>query len=98
MNHLVLSARLVERGALRTTPAGLAALDLVLKHESQMSEAGSARKVSVELRALALGAVTSELARLPVGERLDAAGFLSSQRNGRGVVLHITRMSPASAH
>jgi primosomal replication protein N len=33
MNRLVLAATLLERGVLRYTPAGLPALDLVLKHE-----------------------------------------------------------------
>jgi hypothetical protein len=35
VNRLVLSAQLVERGALRYTPAGLPAFDLELKNESQ---------------------------------------------------------------
>ncbi|MEP7102565.1 MAG: primosomal replication protein N, partial [Burkholderiales bacterium] len=37
MNRLVLTAQLVERGALRYTPAGLPALDLSLKHESEVT-------------------------------------------------------------
>jgi primosomal replication protein N len=37
MNRLVLQAQLVERGALRYTPAGIPALDLNLKHESQVT-------------------------------------------------------------
>jgi len=48
MNRLVLAATLVERGALRYTPAGLAALDMLLKHESEVSEDGLPRKVSLE--------------------------------------------------
>ena len=95
MNHLVLSAQLIERGALRYTPAGLPALDCVLKHESEMTEAGHARKVSLEIRAVALGDVSRPLAALPVGSNLDATGFLASQRNGRGVVLHITQVNAA---
>ena len=50
MNRLVLQAQLLERGAVRYTPAGLPALDLSLKHESQLTEAGQLRKVSVEIR------------------------------------------------
>lgn len=40
MNRLVLSATLVQRAALRYTPAGLPALDLSLQHESEVSEDG----------------------------------------------------------
>ena len=36
MNRLLLSAQLVERAALRYTPAGLPALDVALKHESEL--------------------------------------------------------------
>ena len=38
-NRLALSAAIVERGALRFTPAGLPALDLSLKHESEVEPA-----------------------------------------------------------
>jgi primosomal replication protein N len=95
MNHVVLSAQLVERGALRYTPAGLPALDCVLRHESQLTEAGHARKVSLEIRAVALGEVSRPLAALQIGSTLDAMGFLASHRNGRGVILHITEVRAA---
>ena len=93
MNRLVLQAQLLERGAVRYTPAGLAALDLILKHESQLSEAGHARKVSVEIRALAIGDITQPLAKLAIGSVAGFAGFISAQRNGRGVVFHVTEVA-----
>ncbi|MDH5339165.1 MAG: primosomal replication protein N, partial [Rubrivivax sp.] len=40
MNRLLLSAALLQRGAPRYTPAGLPALDLVLKHQSEVEQAG----------------------------------------------------------
>lgn len=92
MNHLVLRAQLIEKGALRYTPAGIPALDFVLKHESELEEAGRPRKVSLEIKALALGEVTQAMAQVAVGSRLDASGFLAAQRNGRGVVFHITQL------
>jgi primosomal replication protein N len=55
MNRLVLSAQLVERGALRYTPAGLPALDLSLKHESEVTQDGQPRKISMEIKARAIG-------------------------------------------
>ena len=58
MNRLVLQAQLLERAALRYTPAGLPALDLVLKHESEVSEDFHPRKVSLEMRSVAIGEVT----------------------------------------
>jgi primosomal replication protein N len=92
MNQLVLSVQLVERGPMRYTPAGLPALDFVLKHESQTTEAGLPRKVSMEIRAVALGDITRALASIAIGSSFESSGFLASQRNGRGIVFHITQL------
>jgi primosomal replication protein N len=90
MNRVVLSAQLVERGAVRYTPAGLPACDFSLKHESQVTEAGQARKVSMEMRAVAIGEIAQRLVGLEIGAAGTFAGFLTNQRNGRGTVLHVT--------
>jgi primosomal replication protein N len=92
MNRLVLTAQLVERGALRYTPAGLPALDLRLKHESEVTQDGQARKVWFDIRARAIGAITARVAKLELGSSHGFAGFLGSQRNGRGVVFHVTEL------
>ena len=92
MNRLVLTAQLVERGALRYTPAGLPALDLALKHESQVTQDGQPRQVSVEIKARAIGEITQRVTGLEMGSTHGFAGFLGSQRNGRGVVFHVTEL------
>ena len=92
MNRLVLTASLAERGALRYTPAGVPALDLNLKHESDVTQDGSTRKVSVEVRARALGEITRKVAQLELGSEHGFAGFIGSQRNGKGVVFHVTEL------
>jgi primosomal replication protein N len=94
MNRLLLSACLLERGALRYTPAGLPALDLSLKHESEVSQDGHPRKVSMEVRSLAIGAVTQVLAAMALGSSGLFGGFLASSRNGRGLLFHITSVEP----
>ena len=88
----MLSATLVERAALRYTPAGLPALDLNLRHESQVTQDGQPRKVSVEIRARAIGEITRRVSALELGSEHGFAGFLGSQRNGRGVVFHVTEL------
>ncbi len=90
MNRLVLQAQLLERSALRYTPAGIPAFDLSLKHESTVTVEGQARQVSVEIRAKALGPLTQRLAQVELGSSHGYAGFLGSQRNGRGIVFHVT--------
>ena len=92
MNRLVLTAQLVERGAMRYTPAGLPALDLSLKHESEVTQDGQPRKVSMEIRARAIGEITRRLSTLELGSTYGFAGFLGSQRNGRGIVFHVTEL------
>ena len=92
MNRLVLQAQIVERGALRCTPAGLPAFDMSLKHESQVTHEGQPRQVSVEIRARALGQTAERIGRLELGSSHGFAGFLGSQRNGRGIVFHITEV------
>ncbi len=90
---MVLTARLVERGALRYTPAGLPALDLKLQHESVATEDGQSRKVSLEIKALGVGAITQPLGALALGSPGDFAGFLATTRNGRGLLFHITSLA-----
>jgi primosomal replication protein N len=92
MNRLLLSGRLVERAALRYTPAGLPALDLVLGHESEATENGTPRKVSMQMRAVAIGEVTQGLNGMALGEAAVFAGFLAPSRNGRGLLMHITQV------
>jgi primosomal replication protein N len=96
MNRFVLAASLVERAALRYTPAGLPALDLGLKHESEVTEDGQPRKVSMEIRALGIGAVTKVLMSLVLGSSALYGGFITSTRNGRGLLFHITSVEPTA--
>jgi len=79
--------------ALRYTPAGLPALDLVLQHESEVTEAQLLRKVKMDIKAVALGPIAQALDRQETGVLLSFAGFLGAPRNGRGVLLHITELN-----
>jgi primosomal replication protein N len=96
MNHLMLTAVIAEVKALRYTPAGLPAQDLVLDHESQVEEAGQMRQVRATLRAVAFGAVAERLRRQAVGSHWRFAGFLTNQRVGKGLVLHVQEFQPVS--
>ena len=81
---------------MRYTPAGLPALDLSLKHESTVSEDSHPRKVSMEMRAVAIGSVTRSLLALALGSTGLYAGFVTSARNGRGLLFHITSVDPVT--
>ena len=90
MNQLILQAQLLELGLVRYTPAGLMALDLSLKHEGEAQEAGKPRKVSMEIKAVAIGDIGKRLQALGVGATARFTGFLTNQRNGRGIIFHVT--------
>jgi primosomal replication protein N len=90
MNRLVLGATLAERGAMRFTPAGLPALDLVLAHEAEVLHEGQVRKVSMQLKALAVGSTVAAVMPLALGSAAVYGGFLAPARNGRGLLFHIT--------
>jgi primosomal replication protein N len=92
LNRLVLAAEVVERGAMRYTPAGLPALDLQLKHQSTVSEDGQPRQVAMQLRAVAIGAITRSVGVLALGQPAHFAGFLAASRNGKGLVFHVTEV------
>jgi primosomal replication protein N len=72
----------------------LPALDVVLAHESEVSEDGSTRKVSMNVKAVTIGQrSTRQVAALALGQPAGFAGFLAASRNGRGLVFHITELN-----
>ena len=81
---------------MRYTPAGVPALDLSLQHESAVSEDGQPRKVSMEIKAVAIGGITRSLLTLELGTASIYAGFLTSSRNKRGLLFHITSVEPVT--
>jgi len=89
VNRTELTACIAEQAALRYTPAGLPALDLILEHASEVQEAGQMRKVQLKLRALAIGSMAERLAKQSVGSVWTFQGFLATPRQGKSVVLHI---------
>ncbi|MDI9232624.1 primosomal replication protein N [Limnohabitans lacus] len=89
MNRTELTACIAEQAALRYTPAGLPALDVILEHASEIQEAGLNRKVQLKIRALAIGAIAERLVKQAVGSVWTFRGFLATPRQGKSVVLHI---------
>jgi len=89
VNRTELNACIAEQAALRYTPAGLPALDLILEHASDIEEAGQMRKVQLKLRALAFGSLAERLVKQTVGSVWTFKGFLATPRLGKSVVLHI---------
>ena len=88
-----MSGRLLELGALRYTPAGLAAIEFKIAHESEQDEAGGRRKVNAEMPAIAFETQARLIAGRPLGSALKAAGFLSAKnRRSKRLMLHVTNI------
>ena len=94
MNQLALTARISEISALRHTPAGIPAIDLLLEHESQQTEAGTRREVKVAMKAVAFGATAEALRSHAMGTEWRFEGFLAAARGGKHPVLHIQSFVP----
>ena len=92
-NRVELSGRLLEAGRLRHTPAGVAALQFTLAHESEQQEAGVTRKVQAEIGAIAFEAQARLIAARPLGSGLRIEGFLSAKSaRAKKLVLHVTNV------
>lgn len=95
MNQLRLSVRVIRLAPLRHTPAGVAVQRVWLAHESEVIEAGQARRVVLELQAVALGDLARALAAESAGGVFHAEGFLAPIRRGsERLVFHLQRMTP----
>lgn len=92
VNRILLTAAVVELQPLRYTPAGVAALELLLEHESEVQEAGQARLARFQAKAIALGDIAHLLADTPLGAQLKLEGFIAAARKGSSrLVLHIQK-------
>ncbi len=93
MNQFRLSATVVQVQSLRYTPAGIPAINLVLEHESVVTELDTPRQVKLQLRAVAFGALAETLSRQGLESVCEFQGFMANARNGKGVVFHIQAFS-----
>jgi len=93
LNLTQLSGEVVERGALRYTPARVAVIDFRMQHRSEQFEAGVVRKVECEIPCVALGVNANLIAAIKPGEQaqqLRVSGFLAARSlKHRTPVLHV---------
>jgi primosomal replication protein N len=91
LNRLGLPAALVEREAIRYTPAGVPIVGLKLLHQSVQREAGADRTIELEISAIAADRLALRMDRVALGSELKLEGFLAPRRrNVKALVLHIT--------
>ena len=89
-NRVALDARLLKRGALRYTPAGIPAIDLLFGHQSIQIEAGVRRDARCEVEAVAIGDLAVKLSTEKFNQPLRISGFLTQHSvKDRKLVLHV---------
>ena len=93
MNRLALQAQVLECEALRYTPAGVPAIDLLLRHESDVEEAGHTRHLDMTMSAVALGDLALMLVSVKVGSVLAIEGFIApTRKDSIKLRLHMQRV------
>jgi primosomal replication protein N len=93
-NWLQLTASVVERDAVRHTPAGVPVISVRLFHQSVCKEADTARLVEMEIPAIAVGNMADKLGQLPLEQAVRFSGFLANRnRKSRQLVFHISDFS-----
>jgi len=91
LNRVRLRARLVERSAIRYTPAGLAVTEARFSYDGVLVEAGTERHVEFEFPAVAVGSVAQSLAAAALGTEVELDGFLApASRRSQRLRIHIT--------
>lgn len=91
MNQVRLSASLASRADLRYTPAGIAVLEVGLRHEGAVAEGGVERQLQFETAAIVVGDAALRLNRVALGSRLAVSGFFAPRsRKSRSLIIHIT--------
>jgi len=89
-NRFQLLASIVERDALRYTPAGIPIVSATLLHNSGQVEAGIERQVEFEVAAIASGEIAGRFSRTELGVAYQFIGFMTRKsRNSKSLVFHI---------
>jgi primosomal replication protein N len=78
---------------LRYTPAGVAAVEFKLGHESGQDEAGGKRRIRAEIGAIAFEAQARFIATAKLGTNVKVEGFLGAKsKRSKRLVLHVTNI------
>jgi primosomal replication protein N len=93
LNHFTLTAILVSKDAIRFTPAGIPVMHCQLEHSGQAIEVGVARKIQMNVEAIAMGPIQKDLEQMDLGAEAVFEGFLAPKtlRNQR-LVFHINHI------
>lgn len=94
MNSIEISGVLIEREAVRFTPAGIEVFEAELHHRSELVEAGRIRTLEYDFSAVSYGACAKRLNALAIGSEIRIKGFLAPRSmKSRRLTVHITEFN-----
>jgi primosomal replication protein N len=94
VNNVQMQAILIERTALRYTPAGIPVVEAQLQHRSELVEAGLQRRLQFDFSAIAIGDTARQLAVAELGSKLGLSGFLAPRsRRSTRLLVHVLEFS-----
>jgi len=89
-NQTVICGEIIWLGVLRYTPAGMPVIDFVVKHQSRVMEANTARQVNCEIPTVAMGEAAKTISEMQIGCGIKIIGFLSRKgHKSQQLVLHV---------
>jgi len=95
INRFELTATLIQRDVVRYSPSGVPLVDCVLRHRSEIMEAGQRRDVELEMPSIALQAVVHRLAACPLDSTYRFTGFLANRsKKSNRAIFHIIDFEP----
>jgi len=80
VNRLDIQGRVTEISPLRFTPAGVAVLEILLEHESEVIEAGQPRRLMFSVPVILMGDLARMHADKTLGTVLQVSGFMAPAR------------------
>ena len=91
LNRVELTGILIERKALRYTPARVPVVECLIGHQSEQIEADLARQVECEIQAIGLGETANWLQAATPGVQVRLTGFLAAKsQSSKQLRLHVT--------
>lgn len=94
VNSTEISGTLIEREAVRFTPAGIEVFSGVLHHRSELVEAERVRRLEFDFQAVSFGALARRLNAIEIGTEIRIRGFLAPRSmKTRRLTVHITEFN-----
>jgi len=94
VNQLSLTGKLVERSALRFTPAGIPVVEAQFEHCSELVEGGMLRKLAFTFDAVLIGDLARTLGNEGLGGEMALRGFVAPRsRRSTRLQVHVTEFT-----